>query len=89
MELKPWHTAILQFLAQNIDPMSGFTVQYIAVAYWGDSSNRFSSSAAATSSLKVMEKAGLVRRLDDRKPIIWAITDAGRAALQPDTKGAE
>jgi hypothetical protein len=39
-------------------------------------------SGSTRSWLVEMEKAGLVKRLDDDKPTVWAATDAGRDAVR-------
>ena len=39
-------------------------------------------SGSTRSWLVEMERSGLVKRLDNDKPTVWAITDAGREAIR-------
>ena len=54
----------------------------IAVRAWGRRENQRGASAIACRMLKDMLAAGLVRRVDEHKPIIWAITEKGAALLK-------
>ncbi len=66
---------------KNLEEDGGFTVTKISVRCAPDSWNRRSTSGYLTALLRKMEDQGLVRRLDDLKPVAWCRTEKGTEAL--------
>lgn len=75
MRLFPSERRVLEALpADN----SGFPVKVI-LRHLGRSGR--SEAGQVTYALKSMEARGLCARLDDKKPVAWMLTDAGRQTL--------
>ena len=79
MKLESYDLAILRAL----DLDGGFAVRRIAersevFGTW--SSAKRSQSGAIVGRLKKMETAGLVKKMDDLKPIAWVLTTQGSIA---------
>ena len=76
VDLKWWHVALLTAL----DETNGFTAGTIGKAVWKNSTAREAASTASPH-LKKLAKWGLATTIDDKRPMIWITTPAGRAAL--------
>lgn len=75
-DLKWWHLALLRAL----DETNGFTAATIGQAVWTRSPPREAASTA-TPHLKKLAEWGLVKLLDDQRPMVWLRTPEGTAML--------
>ncbi len=73
----PIHRQILEYLAGN----DGFVAADIGGKVWPDSPRR-NASANVILYLRDLEHQGLVKRMDEKKPIVWMRTPAGDDALR-------
>lgn len=76
---RAYHAAILRVLADSIG--GGYLTRHIAKKIPAFGHNGHTQSGATLSWLNELEREGFVKRLDNDKPIVWAITETGRAAL--------
>lgn len=79
----PFDRSVLEFLA-DLHPGSGMSVKWISSHIKNTYCKDFprGRSGAILAALKLMERDGLVRRMDGGKPIGWQATDAGRIAAR-------
>lgn len=80
--LGDFQLSILRVLA-TCDATSGFDVRWLShyVEHPYCKLMPRARSGAISSKLRELESAGLVRKLDDQKPIVWAISEDGRKAI--------
>lgn len=67
-------------LLKAISQSGGFLPGEAAFNAWRVVDRR-AGAREATSRFRAMEKMGLVKMLDDQKPVCWMRTDAGTAAI--------
>jgi hypothetical protein len=78
-DLRPWHVELLRELA--LDTTDAWTATSdLGKIVWSIFPPR-SSSGAARGALEYLEGYRLVEANRQERPVIWRITDAGRAAL--------
>jgi len=73
-------------LLEPIGSNGGYPARRLGKLIW-DGWSAGTASGFANHECRQMERAGWLKRLDDQKPIVWQITESGRAAIGIDKEG--